>query len=76
MPRCRPISGIPASRCSQGPASIAFAPHRADLPLPKPFRGAILASKPPGIWRMSVKKATLDQILCSRGKRRHVQIVR
>jgi hypothetical protein len=26
-----------------------------DLPLPKPFRGAILALKPPGIWRMSDK---------------------
>jgi hypothetical protein len=25
-----------------------------DLPLPKLFTGAILASKPPGIWRMSV----------------------
>jgi hypothetical protein len=27
-----------------------------DLPLPKPFRGAILASQSPGIWRMSVKR--------------------
>jgi len=26
-----------------------------DLPLPKPFTGAILASKPPGIWRMSAQ---------------------
>src|SRR4029077_16263006 len=32
-----------------------FAPHWADLSLLKPFRGAILASKPPGIWRMSDK---------------------
>jgi hypothetical protein len=30
-----------------------FARTGYDLPLPKPFRGAILASKPPGIWRMS-----------------------
>ena len=26
-----------------------------DLPLPKPYRGAILPSKPPEIWRMSVQ---------------------
>jgi hypothetical protein len=25
------------------------------IPLPEPVRSAILASKPPGIWRMSVK---------------------
>ena len=34
-----------------------FAPTRHDLPLPKPFRGPILPSKPPGIWRMSVQRA-------------------
>jgi hypothetical protein len=32
-----------------------FVPTRHDLPLPKPFRGAILPSKLPGTWRMSVK---------------------
>jgi hypothetical protein len=46
---------MPASRCPQGPASIVFAPHWADLPLPKPFRGTILASKPPGIGQISVE---------------------
>jgi hypothetical protein len=32
-----------------------FARGDGDLPLPKPVRSAILASKRPGIWRMSVK---------------------
>jgi hypothetical protein len=32
-----------------------FARGDGDLPLPKPVRNAILASKPPGIWRMTVK---------------------
>jgi hypothetical protein len=43
-----------ALRCCQLPASIALALRDGDLPLPKPFTGAILAWKPPGIWRMSV----------------------
>ena len=30
-----------------------FARGDGDLPLPKPVRNAILASKRPGIWRMS-----------------------
>jgi hypothetical protein len=34
-----------------------FARRDGDLPLPKLFTGAILASKPPGIWRMSGKTA-------------------
>ena len=34
-----------------------FARTGYDLPLPKPLRGAILASKPPGIWRMSVNES-------------------
>ena len=38
----------------EGPLRWPFARIGRDLPLPKPFRGAILASKPPGIWRMSV----------------------
>jgi hypothetical protein len=68
------ISAYQRPGAHKGLLRSPFAPHWADLPLPKPFRGAILASKPPR--RMSVKKATLVQILCSRGKRRHVQIVR
>ena len=45
--------GLFRGQCPQGHASIPFAPTRQDLPLPKPFRGAILPSKPLGIWRMS-----------------------
>ncbi len=32
---------------------VTFAAARCDLPLRKPFRGAILALEPTGIWRMS-----------------------
>jgi hypothetical protein len=34
---------------------LSVADAGRDLPLPKPFKGAILASKPTGIWRMSVQ---------------------
>jgi hypothetical protein len=33
----------------------------ADSPLPKPFTGVILASKPPDIWRMSVELLRSDR---------------
>jgi hypothetical protein len=55
MPRCRPISVCQPPGARKGTLRSSFAPTRHDLPLPKPFRGAILASKPPGIWRMSVQ---------------------
>jgi hypothetical protein len=32
---------------------VAATTHQCDLPLPKPLKGAILASNFPGIWRMS-----------------------
>ena len=51
---------VRASRCPQKDMLRSpFAPTRHDLPLPKPFRGTILPSKPPGIWRMSAKTARL-----------------
>jgi hypothetical protein len=39
-----------ASRCCQLPASGLLLAAKVIFVLPKPFRGAILASKPPGIW--------------------------
>jgi hypothetical protein len=36
-------------------ASIALCSRRKRFPLLKPVRGAMLAAKPPGIWRMSAE---------------------
>jgi hypothetical protein len=43
MRRCRPISACQRPGVRKGPLRSPFAPHWPDLPLPKPFRGAILA---------------------------------
>jgi hypothetical protein len=49
---------------------MAFARGDGDLPLPKPVGNAILASKRPGIWRMSdlhkARIAAKCRQLCSR----------
>ena len=34
------------------------------IPLPEPVRSAILGSKPPGIWRMSVESALRRKDSC------------
>jgi hypothetical protein len=41
------ISGRKSRKCGRPSVQVSG----RDLPLPKPFKGAILASKPPGIWR-------------------------
>jgi hypothetical protein len=53
MPRCGPISACQRLGAFKGPLRSPFACTRRDLPLPRPLKGMILASKPPGIWRMS-----------------------
>jgi hypothetical protein len=49
-PPARPNAARLASRCCQLPASGLLLAAKVIFVLPKPFRGAILASKPPGIW--------------------------
>jgi hypothetical protein len=56
MPRCRPISACQPPGARKSTLRSPFAPTRPDLPFPKPFRGAILPSQPPGIWRSRLKR--------------------
>jgi hypothetical protein len=41
---------------------MAFARGDGDVPFPKPVRSPILASKSPGIWRMSVYRDGLSAV--------------
>ena len=45
---------VSAFRAAYRPLRSLFPCRESDLPWPKPFKGATLASKPPRIWRMSV----------------------
>jgi hypothetical protein len=52
MPQCSKTVRI-RLRCRQQPALIASARDEGNLALPEPVKRAILASKSPGIRRMS-----------------------
>src|SRR6516165_6395700 len=54
MPWCKQSSALRRFGAVNRRPRSPFVHGEADLPLPKPVIGAILASKPPGIWRMSV----------------------
>ena len=61
-----------AARFSVGPPSTTSFARGVDFPLPKPVRSAILVSKRPRIWRMSVETET-DTVVCFLKGRRYVR---
>ena len=48
-----------------------FSSGYGDLPLPKPVKGAMLSSKPPGIWRMSAQSPGLSAFWVAESSRLH-----
>jgi hypothetical protein len=54
MPWCKQSRAFQRWAAVNRRLSSALARRDGDFPLPKPFTGAILASKLTGIWRMSV----------------------
>jgi hypothetical protein len=59
MPRCGQSSAVRRYHAVNPAASIAVADAGRDLPLPKPFKGTILASKPRHLANVGLDR--LDQ---------------
>jgi hypothetical protein len=51
---------VSALRCRQPPPSIASCPRRRQFAVAQADQGVILASKSPGIWRMSDGTSLID----------------